>query len=50
MQGCLKQMLKISILPSISNKQWNGKQEDYKILLFGDTYVVAKEFKATRLV
>lgn len=41
--------LKISLLPSKSDKQWNGKDDEYRVFIFGDSYVVAKEFKATQL-
>ncbi|BFT69161.1 hypothetical protein [Paenibacillus sp. P36] len=41
--------LKGTLLPTKSDKQWNGKQTDYKVLIFGDSYVVAKEFIAIQL-
>ncbi|MFT9846039.1 hypothetical protein [Aneurinibacillus sp. REN35] len=45
-----KHGVKTSLLPSISEKQWQGKEQDYKVFIFGDSYVVAKRFKATQLV
>jgi len=41
--------LKGTLLPTKSDKQWNGKQTDYKVLIFGDSYVVTKEFIAIQL-
>lgn len=41
--------LKGTMLPTKSDKQWNGKQTDYKVLIFGDSYVVAKKFIAIQL-
>ncbi|ULO09605.1 hypothetical protein H1230_13020 [Paenibacillus sp. 19GGS1-52] len=38
-----------TLLPTKSDKQWNGKQTDYKVLIFGDSYVIAKEFIAIQL-
>lgn len=41
--------LKITLLPSKSQYQWNGKQTEYKVLIIGDSYVVAKAFYAVQL-
>lgn len=41
--------LKGTLLPTKSIKQWTGKQTDYKVLIFGDSYVVAKGFIATQI-
>ncbi|ANE46451.1 hypothetical protein SY83_09385 [Paenibacillus swuensis] len=42
--------LKGKLLPSKSDKQRDGKQTEYKVIIFGESYVVAKEFRAIQLL